>query len=859
MEHVLHDEGDVPSLVASPKCENLDLPVALQSAIEHHQSGRLQQAEAIYRQILRQQPNSPAALHMLGLLSHQTGRNGLSLDLIGKALVCRPDLAEIYFNFAAVLLAEERESDAAASIRRAILVNHYFAEAYNNLGAILLSQGLFNRATAASKRAILLKPDYTMAYANLGNAFKGRQQNSEAIICYRRAICIKSDYAEAYCNMGVVLQAQGYFDKALEHFKVYIQTTDWQSSLFRLTTPLVLQTGLILASAAEAPNINGQSKRERGQGTGSMFSSRTATFEGNSQATHSSEHALPTSEVKKTLRIALVYPPPWRIPCTEDERIEMADGPPLDKSDGELNSDFQILTYGLLTIAAQAKRAGYAVDIHNLSSLPWRDVVTAIADTDADVYGISAFTANRRGLGAVSTLIRQLHPNAHITAGGPFVTALPLDTLKHYPDIDTVVIGEGEITFMELLECLKDGRKPTGIPGTAWRGDKGNVIGPVRPRINDLDSLASPFDYYSTHILMTSRGCPSKCTFCGSSTTWGKALRFHSAEYALDDMRKALGRLPIPYLAIKDDTFTAHRRRTLQICDSIIQSKMNFIWSCDTRVDSLDDEILCKMRQAGCQMISIGVESGSQEILKAMRKRTTPEMVLTATRAAQKYGMYVRYYMIVPNRGETAETIRQTIQLITDGRPSNVIFCPLAFFPGTEDWEILCEKQGLTSDVFFTNNFKELNCCRNRIKELQDVLLHIFVGIDAIDGYEYTLPDREAIARRLPSVHSVHVELANAYLRAGRLDEAKIALDRAQQLDFPISNIIFNQRACIALARGEVDVALGLLELAAQHYPHRIVMENLQKLRTPSTAPRSSNGILPLLNDSVQAMHFGLI
>ena len=122
----------------------------------------------------------------------------------------------------------------------------------------------------------------------------------------------------------------------------------------------------------------------------------------------------------------------------------------------------------------------------------------------------------------------------------------------------------------------------------------------------------------------------------------------------------------------------------------------------------MDDELLRKMRLAGCQTISIGVESGSQEILNMMHKKTTPEMVLKVTRAIRKYGMHIHYYMILGNRGETAETINQSIDLIKSGRPNSYDLTPLQFLQGTEDWEHVCRNQGLTADILFRNDFSDL-------------------------------------------------------------------------------------------------------------------------------------------------------
>jgi len=555
------------------------------------------------------------------------------------------------------------------------------------------------------------------------------------------------------------------------------------------------------------------------------------------------------------MRIVLIYPPPWQIPSPGDPPTGMPFGPPRDAADRSVlaSRDFAEIPYGVLTIAAEARRAGHDVAVFNLATASWREVETRIAAAEADLYGISTFTSNRRGLGAVAALIRRRHPHAHITAGGPFVSALPHDTLRRFADIDTAVVGEGEAAFMDLVESLAAGRPACGIPGTLWRSGDDVVRGPPRPTIKDLDSLAPPFDYFTNKFVLTSRGCPSKCTFCGSATTWGAKVRFHSVRYTLDALQKALGRLAVPVIGIKDDTFTAHRPRALAICDAIIESGADVLWSCDTRVDSLTDELLHKMRLAGCQMISLGVESGSPQILEAIRKKTTNEMVLEATRSAKKYGINVRYYMIIGNRGETPETIEQSIDLIKAGRPNKFYFSPLSYYPGTEEWEILRAAEGLTPDIFFEEDFSEPSIAINRHAELNEILTHLYCAIGSIDGFDYTVLEREAIIDRLPDLHVAHLELANSYFRAGRLDDAARELDRAEALGFPIGGMVDNQRACIALAHGDAGAAIALLERARRHHPHALVSGNLDRLRDWSDIPRAAP---PVLDDSVLAIDF---
>ena len=813
---------------------------------------RLGEAEASYRRALQIKPDFAEAYNNLGFILNKLGRLDEAETSYRRALEIKPDFAEAHSNLGFILKELGRLNEAEASYRRVLQIKPDFAEAYNNLGFILNKLGRLGEAEISYRRALEIKPDFAEAYSNLGFILKELGRLDEAEASYRRALQIEPDYVGGYYNLGLVFKEMGRLDEALKNFRLALKAKgDWKEALHRLTTPLVLHSGMVLGShypAANPVDTRKQAATLKEQvGNPATPAAR--------QELHSPEAGQSEPGFVKKLRIILIYPPPWQIPSPGEPVPGMPFGPPEGWSEILRDGDFQTITYGLLTIAAQAKRAGHEVSVYNLAICPWQDVVALIAETEADVYGISSFTANRRGMGAVAALIRQHHPQAHIMVGGPFVSALPQDTLRYFRDIDTAVIGEGEETFMELLERIGSGRPTAGIPGTAWRNGEEVVTGPMRPRIKDLNTLTSPFDYFTNFIVMTSRGCPSKCTFCGSATTWGMMLRFHSAESCIDIFKKALARLSVPFIAVKDDTFTAHRKRAIAICDAIIENKMNFLWSCDTRVDSMDDELLRKMRLAGCQTISFGVESGSPEILKTIRKEITPEMVLETTRSAQKYGIFVRYYMILGNRGETTETIQQSIDLIKAGRPSRYSFCTLSFFPGTEDWAILREKQGLTPDIFFTNNFRELNSATNRHEEERNVMLNIACGIGAIEGFDYTVEEREAVVDRLPNLHSAHLELANAYLRAGRLDEATSALDRAEELGFPIGSMIYNQRACIAFARNEVDHALTLLERALQ-YHHHIVIRNLKNLKAWAATPTNDRRRPPVLNDSVHVMDF---
>lgn len=805
----------------------LDISKTLQSAVSLHQSGRLAEAQLLYQQILQRNPRQSDALHFLGVLAFQSGDHNQAINFINQAIKVDP-AKPLYF--------------------------------YNQ-GLVFRSQGDFIAAANSYRRAIALKPDYSEAYYNLGNALfelaNSRPNTNfllEAEVNYRYSLTIKPN-PDTYNNLGKTLEKLGRLDEALECYNFSLNSlTDWNAEVRNLASPLFLHTHLILKS--ESASHNPLENREISPPELEDNNKFLPYHSFNTETHHAINQVNTVTSGTKNLRIALIYPPPWQIHSPDESHLGMPFGPPTEKISHELNGDFQTIPYGLLTLAAQAKAAGYDVHIYNLSTSSWQDVVTLISQTDADVFGLSAFTSNRRGMGAVAALIRQQQPQSHIIAGGPFVTALPKETLNYYREIDTVVIGEGEATLMELLACLRAGLPTAGIAGTAWRNGDDVILGPTRPRIDDLDALPSPFDHFTSDIVMTSRGCPSKCTFCGSATTWGNKLRFHSADSCIKTFKKALSRLPLPILKIKDDTFTADRRRAMAICDTIIENKINFLWSCDTRVDCLDDELLRKMRLAGCQVISLGVESGSPDILKSIHKETTPEMVLKATKYARKYGMYIRYYMMLLNRGETMETIKKSNDLIKTGRPNKYFFSPLSFHPGTEEWEILAREQGLTPEIFFLNDFFELSLASKRNKKVQELFTYVRCDIGTIDGFKYTVEEREAIVDLLPDLHSVRIDMANSYLLAGQLKNAENELNRAEDLGFPIGSIIVNQRACISLAYGDIDNAIELLENGLRSSYCPIIEKNFLKLKAWTDLPVNVRGEIPVLDSSVNAIDF---
>jgi len=197
----------------------LNIPATIQAALAHHQSGRLPQAEALYRQVLAVEPNNVHVLHFLGVLAQQVGQHAQAVQLIGRALQLHPGYADAHNNLGNVLREQGRIEEAIAHYQQALRLKPDYSDAHNNLGVIRQQQGQWDAAVAHYQQALRLRPNDPKTHNNLGIVRREQKKPEEAIAHYRQALQINPDYPEAHSNLAVVLQEQKKYDEAITHYE----------------------------------------------------------------------------------------------------------------------------------------------------------------------------------------------------------------------------------------------------------------------------------------------------------------------------------------------------------------------------------------------------------------------------------------------------------------------------------------------------------------------------------------------------------------------------------------------------------------------------------------------------------------
>lgn len=372
---------------------------------------------------------------------------------------------------------------------------------------------------------------------------------------------------------------------------------------------------------------------------------------------------------------------------------------------------------GLAYLAAVSERRGDVVLIHD-GDVEKDQIGDVTRMFQPDLVGITANTTQVMSAWAEAAIIKQAAGNAPIVLGGPHPTVLPHESAE-LPQIDVVVRGEGEATWEELSERITDGRDWNGVAGLTYR--RGEEIVHETDRVAlDLTALPRPayhlfnMDRYTnlqpatdriegfSFPIMTSRGCPYRCSYC--SQIMERRWRMRSAEDVVDEWEWLVRDLGAAEIGVLDDSFNIQRKRVIEICELLIKRGLQHVpWIMinGIRANLVDAELLGAMRSAGCIRTAFGVESGNQAVLDSIiHKQLTLDQVRSAFAAAKSMGMETIGFFMVGMPGETEEAMEDTIRFACELDPLVANFSIATPFPGTEMYDLVKEHGRILAETW---------------------------------------------------------------------------------------------------------------------------------------------------------------
>jgi anaerobic magnesium-protoporphyrin IX monomethyl ester cyclase len=392
------------------------------------------------------------------------------------------------------------------------------------------------------------------------------------------------------------------------------------------------------------------------------------------------------------------------------------------------NSIFRFPPLGLGYLAAYLRKNGVSVNLVDCTFLDQQEALNRIRKSNPRIIGVqSMFSMKNKSIELAEELRKDCET---LVTGGPLPTTSPEDFLSYF---DIVVNGEGEVTLYELVQEIDKGGDLSRVKGI-WYRENGKIRQtPPREGIHDLDSVPFPFrdffdnkryqNYYSSKFgysitsVMTSRGCPFNCDFC-SKSVFGNSFRTRSAQNVIHEI-EAVEKLGYARIWFADDCFTFDPKRLVTMCDEMIRSRLGIGWECLSRVDTVNDKIARKMRQAGCIRIFFGIESGNDTVLAIMKKHATIRQAEEAVHAVKQAGIQTGAFFIVGYPGENSTTILDTIRFASSLPLDYLSFTMPYAIPGTplfdrvsetlaaEEWEEPKNLSLIKHKLLFASPFSE--------------------------------------------------------------------------------------------------------------------------------------------------------
>ena len=376
---------------------------------------------------------------------------------------------------------------------------------------------------------------------------------------------------------------------------------------------------------------------------------------------------------------------------------------------------------GLLSIAAYLEREGHEVFVHDClgpdsgKDQAWH--LKKILDRGPELVGFSATTSGFLDGCDLAGRLKDQDRKIATVFGGVHISALGGELLEKFQSIDYLCMGEGEVS----LSRLASGGSPEKIKGLAWRDGNKAVANPPRPHVPDLDSLPFPayeklegfprkynlplFSYVRSPgaTMVTSRGCPYQCSYCDRSV-FKRGYRYNSAEYIYEHMRHLRENFGVRHINIYDDLFTANRERISKLCALLTEKPLGLQFNCAVRVGHADGELLEMLKEAGALMVSLGIESGSPELLEAHKPGVYIDEVRTTVKRIREKGLRVKGLFMMGLPGETEETIAQTSDFVMSLELDDMNMAKFTPFPGAPVWKTIFEQGRLDND------WRKMNC-----------------------------------------------------------------------------------------------------------------------------------------------------
>ncbi len=411
-------------------------------------------------------------------------------------------------------------------------------------------------------------------------------------------------------------------------------------------------------------------------------------------------------------------------------KILLINPPNIEESKVEAHT----IPLGLLYIKEFLCLHNYEVKVLNFYfERNWQNIYKKLSRLDFHVIGIPCYTRQRFSAIKLAEVCKEINNRAFIVLGGPHATFLDIQILRRIPSIDFIIRNEGELTFLELLKIIKLGNYANlyAIKGLTFREDESTIIknSPRHPIVNLSDfppprysyrelmyfsrceSLTFHFESIRNKIntnnliapILASRGCNNTCLFCCNGTYW-KNQYYYSPNYVFKHILEINKKFNINLFDFYDDDLPNSIDNLNAICDLIINNDLDISWWCSSRAQNLNEEILIKMKKAGCFMISYGVESGSEYILKNINKNLHPKEIKHVIELTKKVGLKLRVTISIGHPGENDKSIIESIDFLNKSKPDQIGLFIVKMYPGTPLYCQAIKNDLIDDDYWFDKN-----------------------------------------------------------------------------------------------------------------------------------------------------------